>query len=277
MADAARLEVGRGDTGRAETWKLESFLDSLIVELDRAQDTLSVKGVTRRLTYTVRDVAVDLFVFPRFDNGRLGFNVAKPGEAGASKLSFSLGSITDRQIQETSNRPPTEDDLALDDVEDLDEEVKQSLRSVGVRSARDVERLSERQVDVGKLVAEKTGGKAKPGYADLAALINKARRRQQAPRVGGLSLGRHDDGLALSIHGDNLATEGHPGFPAARINGREVPVLDAGPGHLRLGLDPAQLVAGDNDVSLALDPYAVVNFAMGWPGDSTGTATGADA
>ena len=62
MADAARLEVGRGDTGRAETWKLESFLDSLIVELDRAQDTLSVKGVTRRLTYTVRDVAVDLFV-----------------------------------------------------------------------------------------------------------------------------------------------------------------------------------------------------------------------
>jgi len=259
----------RAEASRPETWKLESFLDSLIVELDRAQDTLSVKGVTRRLTYTVRDVAVDLFVFPRFDDGRLGFNVAKPGEAGASKLSFSLGSITDRQIQETSNRPPTEGDIDLDDVEDLDEDVKQSLRNVGVRSARDVERLSERQVDVGKLVAEKTGGKGKAGYADLAALINKARRRQQAPAVRGLSLSPHDGGLALSIHGDNLATEGHVGYPAARVNGREVPIIDAGPGHMRLALDPAHLIAGDNAISLALDPYATAHFAMGWKGDAS--------
>ena len=253
-------------TPTAEAWKLESFLDSLIVELDRAQDPLSVKGVTRRLTYTVRDVALDLFVFPRFDGGRLGFNVAKPGEAGASKISFSLGSITDRQIQESGNRPQTEDDLSLDDVEDLDEAMKESLRSVGVRSARDVERLSERQVDVGKLVAEKTGNRDQVGYGDLAAMINKARRRKQAPRVGGVSLGREGAALALSIHGDNLATEGAAnGFPAARINGKPVEIMDFGPGHLRLAIDSDTLAAGDNAVSIALDPYARVDFAMAWP------------
>ncbi len=256
-------------TPAPETWKLESFLDSLIVELDRAQDTLSVKGVTRRLTYTVRDVAVDLFVFPRFDGSRLGFNVAKPGEAGASKISFSLGSITDRQIQESVNRPQTEDDLSLEDVEDLNEEVKESLRSVGVRSARDVERLSERQVDVGKLVAEKTGNRLQVGYSDLAAVINKARRRKAAPRVGGLSLGHHGATLALSIHGENLATEGSGnGFPAACINGREVEIMEAGPSFLRLAIDTASLAAGDNPVSIALDPYAVVEFAMAWPGEA---------
>lgn len=253
-----------------QVWKLESFLDSLIVELDRAQDTLAVKGVTRKLTYTVRDVAVDLFVFPNFDGNRLGFNVAKPGEAGASKISFSLGSITDRQIQETANRPQTESDISLDEVDDLDEEVKTSLRNVGVRSARDVERLSERQVDVGKIVAEKTGNRANIDYVDLAAVINKARRRRSAPSVRGVNLGRVDGALALSIHGDNLNTEGAGGgFPAARINGQEVRVLDSGPEIVRLAIDPATFSAGENTVSLALDPYAIAEFAMTWPGVET--------
>ncbi|WP_404338216.1 hypothetical protein AB2M62_04705 [Sphingomonas sp. MMS12-HWE2-04] len=250
----------------AEAWKLESFLDSLIVELDRAQDTLSVKGVTRKLTYAVQDVAVDLFVFPRYEEGRLRFNVAKPGEEGASKISFSLGSITDRQIQETGNRPPAEDDISLDDVEDLSPEVKTSLQSVGVRSARDVERLSERQVDVGKLLSEKSGGTSKVGYTDLAAIINKARRRQNAPKVASLSLGRHEGArLALSIDGENLAVASAEGFPLAFVNDRPVDIVEAGPGRLRLALDRDQLSAGDNMVRIALDPYAVVDFAVVGP------------
>jgi hypothetical protein len=254
----------------SQVWKLESFLDSLIVELDRAQDTLAVKGVTRKLTYTVRDVAVDLFVFPDFDGNRLGFNVAKPGEAGASKISFSLGSITDRQIQESSNRPQTEGDISLDDVEDLDEDIKESLRNVGVRSARDVERLSERQVDVGKIIADKTGNRANVDYGNLAAVINKARRRRSAPSVRQVNFSRVDGALALSIHGDNLNIEGSGGgFPSARINGQEVSVLDSGPGIVQLAADPAMLSAGDNTVSLALDPYAIAEFAMTWPGEET--------
>ncbi|WP_313330250.1 hypothetical protein [Sphingobium yanoikuyae] len=249
----------------ADTWKLESFLDSLIGELDRAQDTLSVKGVTRKLTYTVQDVAMDLFVFPRFEGGRLRFDVAKPGEEGASKISFSLGSITDRQIQETGNRPPSEDDIALDEVEDLDPEVKTSLQAVGVRSARDVERLSERQVDVGKLVADKSGGTAKVGYRDLAAVINKARRRQNAPRVQSLGLGRHQGRLTIAIDGENLAVEPAIGFPLAFINDRPVEVVDAGPAHMRLSIDPSALRPGDNAVRLALDPYAMVDFSVVGP------------
>jgi hypothetical protein len=41
-------------------WNLETFLDSLIYELDRAQDTLALKGVNRPLTYTVKDMALEL-------------------------------------------------------------------------------------------------------------------------------------------------------------------------------------------------------------------------
>ncbi len=259
---------------QADAWKLESFLDSLIVELDRAQDTLSIKGVTRRLTYAVRDVAVDLFVFPRYEEGRLRFSVAKPGDSGASKLSFQLGSITDRQIQETANQPVTEDDLSLDDVEELDSDVRRSLQSVGVRSVRDVERLSDRQVDVGKIVSHKSDGKAAASYADLAAVINKARRRKVAPRVSGLGLERGGKDVTLIIDGRNLAIGGRAdGFPMALVNDRAAEVIEAGPGRLRVSLTDDQLKAGANAVKLALDPYAVVDFELGMPEDDGSNAS----
>src|SRR5512134_3142523 len=96
------------------TWKLNSFLDSLILELDRAQDTLALKGINRRLTYTVRDLNLELQLFPEFDGRELRFTTAGPGESGAARIAFQLGSITDRQIRETTKEPPTKDDITID-------------------------------------------------------------------------------------------------------------------------------------------------------------------
>jgi hypothetical protein len=248
-----------------DPWKLESFLDSLILELDRAADTLSIKGVTRKLTYTVRDVAVDLHVFPRYEHGELRFAVAKPGENGASRISFQLGSITDRQIRETANEPVSRDDLSLDAVEDLDPEVKDSLKRVGVHSTRDLDRLGERRVDVGKVVAEKTGGKKTVDYDNLAEIINKARRRKLAPRVLGVSAARDADGraLALTLSGENLMLRGGDArYPLALLNGEPVDVIDAAPERLTLRVPPERLRGGANDLRVALDPYAVFNVDL---------------
>jgi hypothetical protein len=253
---------------QADAWKLESFLDSLIVELDRAQDTLSIKGVTRRLTYAVRDVAVDLFVFPRYEEGRLRFSVARPGENGASRISFQLGSITDRQIQESTNDPVTQDDVAIEDIDDLDGELRRSLQSVGVRSVGDVERLAQRRVDLGTVIADKGDGKAAVNYDDLAAIINKARRRKVAPSVHGLSLTPGADFDTLTITGNNLAVDGHSdGFPMALVNDRAAEVVTAEPGRLELTIGRDQLQTGANALKLALDPYAVVDLELGIPKD----------
>jgi len=73
-----------------QQWNLESFVDSFILELDKAQDTLAVKGVTRKLTYTVKDVALDLQIFPIYEGGKIRFVTAQPGEAGSSRLSLQL-------------------------------------------------------------------------------------------------------------------------------------------------------------------------------------------
>ncbi len=260
MADAAERKAARGS---ARDWRLEAFLDSLILELDRAQDTLAVKGITRRMTYTVRDLAVDLQVFPAFEDGRLRFNVAKPGEAGASRISFQLGSITDRQIRENANQPPDAEDVTIDAVPDIDSETKDMLEKVGVRSARDIEKLDSQRIDVGQIVKDKAGAKAPANYGSLAEIINKARRRKSAPVVKSLSAAHGEDGLTLILSGSNLSlASAADGFPFATVNGvaASIPSHDGGSVHLSVGR--AALRRGENTVRLALDPYALLQFSF---------------
>src|SRR5689334_17743672 len=48
-------------------WQLEDFVDSLVVELDKTRETLAVKAINKPLTYTVKEVALDLNIFPSYD------------------------------------------------------------------------------------------------------------------------------------------------------------------------------------------------------------------
>ena len=265
-------------------WNLESFLDSLIVELDRAQDTLSFKGITRRLTYTVKDVALDLQIFPQFDGRKVKFVTAQPGDAGSSKLSIQLGSITDRQIRETTKEPPSKEDLSIDELDGLDVDVKDSLRKVGITSAEDLERIEKRNVDVEKVVKRTTGSEDaadRPAvdYGNLARLIKKARRtRQLAPRVLGVDLNTIDGRRVLNLHGRNLAlgapeagdrdalggalsANGGP-FPIALLDDEPVSVIEASEQRLQLAVPFGKLQGGGAVLKVALDPYAVITMEI---------------
>src|SRR5688500_16843663 len=94
-------------------WNLQSFLDSLIVELDRAPDSLACKGLNRPLAYTVKGVSLDLQIFPHYDGRRVRFVTAQPGQDGASGIKLELGSITASHIRETTAKPTDRDEVAL--------------------------------------------------------------------------------------------------------------------------------------------------------------------
>lgn len=247
----------------AQTWNLRSFLDSLILELDRAQDTLSIKGLTRKLTYTVKDVALDLFIFPHYEDGSLRFSTAKPGDEGASKLSFQLGSITDRQIRDVANEPPHADDVTIDVIEDLDEEVRDSLEKVGVKSSRDLERISSRNVDVNEVVKEKTGRDKSVSYEGLAQMIKKARRQRSSPRVSKVSAARSGRAFSLTLTGDNLVPQPAPkDFPLAVFNDAPVDITDAEATGVTLRIPEQLLREGANELKVALDPYALITLDL---------------
>jgi hypothetical protein len=240
------------------SWSLNSFLDSLILELDRAQDTLAVKGINRRLTYTVENLALELQLFPEFDGGEIRFATARPGETGAAKVSFNLGSITDRQIKDVTNEPLTADDVVISEVVGLDDETKDSLRKMGVTSAKDIERMQRNNVDITKVSNNKVD------YSKLANVINRAKRRVNAPTVAQASLARGEDGHPeLAIQGTNLAMASGTGdYPMAFLNGRAVPVLSASARELRLAVTAEQVRGATNELRVLLDPYAVMTMEL---------------
>lgn len=244
-------------TSTNRPWDLEDFLDSLIIELDKAQDTLAIKGVTRPLTYTVKDVALDLQAFPTYDGRRVRFTTAQPGEEGASRISIELGSITDRVIREVTRGPIAEGDVPIEEVEELDEDTKRSLRKIGVNSAADLDRIEERQVDL------KAASGGKVDYRDLANVINRSKRRRTAPRIMGVGLAASSGGSRLEVSGSNLASSmSTEGFPAAFLNGERVDVERATDDKVVLSVPTSLLQDGANTLELALDPYAVVTLEV---------------
>lgn len=236
------------------SWKLNSFLDSLILELDRAQDTLALKGINRKLTYTVRDLDLELHLFPDFDGRELRFTTAAPGDTGAAKIAFQLGSITDRQIRETTREPPSRDDVAIEVVEDIDDDTKRELQKIGVTTVNDIERMERSNVDL-----KRASGNV--NYNKLAGILNRTKRRQNAPSVAKAMLVRDPAAPILALEGANLATAASVGdFPMATLNTTPVRIVNASAREVRIALEPGLLRDGVNELRVALDPYAVITL-----------------
>ncbi len=247
-------------------WNLESFLNSLIYELDRANQTLSIKQDNVKMTYTVQDLSVTLQVFPQYDGDRVRFLTAQPGQEGASTMTFQLGSIRDNQIREIARRPPSRDEVAIDNVE-MPEEERKTLKRLGINTTEDLRRtVEEKRVDIEQVTDRKVS------YRNLAEIINRARRQGvEAPRVRGVSLSVPSNGAGeamLSLHGENLHVEPERDdveqgvFPFALLDGAPLAVVAASPTavHLAIPRDKAAHVSGA--LTLALDPYAVLTMQL---------------
>jgi hypothetical protein len=240
----------------SRNWRLEDFLDSLIGELDQAQDVLALKGVNRPLTYTVKEIALELQLFPVYSGESVLWATAKPGETGASKINIALGSITDRQIRETTRPPTGEDDVSVELVEEIDPDTRRTLKKIGVKSVKDLARMEDRKIDLSR-----TGGKG-VNYKDLAQAIAKAKRGRSTPRLSALSVEPAEDGFMLSLSGENLmlvldAAE-HDEFPLVMLNRKAAPVVAASEHGIDIALSSDHLVRGSNELAIALDPYSII-------------------
>ncbi|NER46623.1 MAG: hypothetical protein F6J92_07995 [Symploca sp. SIO1A3] len=238
------------------SWHLSTFLDALIYELDRAQDTLSVKGANRKLTYMVRDMALDLQLFPEYQSGHIKFTTAKPGEAGASKMTLQLGSIRDHQIQEVT-QPISRDDIAIEDT-DLPEATRQALEKLGIRSAQDLLQVEEeRGIDLDAHTEEQLDRQA------LDRVLNQAHRRQNPPLVSHAKFTTIYNESVLVLEGKNLMLSPRDGeFPVAVLDGKRVPVMAAGKNKIELKINQEQLKNQPGKLEVALDHYAVISLTL---------------
>lgn len=245
------------DDERNRAWNLKSFMDSLIVELDRAQDVLAVKGLTRPVTYTVQDVDLDLRCFPVFDGRQVRFRTAQPGQDGSSALKFSLGSISAGTIRDSAPPPPAAGDVVLESLDTLDDDAKEALATVGVRSGRDLQRMADRGVDL-KTV---TGNRA-PDYSDLAALIQRAHRKTTPPRVESAQLSVDGRSLVLHLDGHDLRPGSAHGYPVVLLDGRPRPVRSADDRRISVDVGGFRPGPGASRLTVGLDPDTVVTLEL---------------
>jgi hypothetical protein len=234
-------------------WQLEDFVDSLVVELDKTRETLAVKSINKPLSYTVKEVALDLNIFPSYDGDQVSFVTAQPGQQGASKVSIQLGSITDQQVRATSKIPGVKNEINLSEI-DVDQKTRKKLRKLGVNSAEDLKELERKNVDVTKVTGTDID------YRKLASQIEKSRRKGNPPRVRSAVLSMDQDQAPyLLIEGENLAI--NPRFrPVAVINERLAEVLSSDDREMRLQIRDEHNFAANNEVILTMDPFAVVRM-----------------
>jgi len=236
-------------------WQLEDFVDSLVVDLDKTRETLAIKAINKPLTYTVKEVALDLNIFPTFDGDQVSFTTAQPGEQGASKVTIQLGSITDQQVRATSKVPNLKSEIALNDV-DMDPKTRRKLRKLGVTSSDDLKQLEQKNVDIAEVSGDDID------YRNLAKNIEKSKRVRRPPKVKAASLSIDEEkNPYLLIEGENLAV--NPNFaPVAVINQKLADVLSADEREIKIDVTQLHQLGIENEVVLTVDPFAVIKLIV---------------
>jgi hypothetical protein len=234
-------------------WQLEDFVDSLVVELDKTRETLAVKAINKPLTYTVKELALDLNIFPSYDGDQVRFITAQPGQEGASKVTIQLNSITDQQVRATTKTPTVKTDMKIDEI-DVDRATKKKLRKLGVSSVDDLKQIERKNVDLKKVADSEID------YTKLANQIQKSKRSQTPPRVSAVSLSQDEkNGPCLVIKGENLAVD--PKFPpVAVINQRLAEVMSSSDKEMKIQVADAAKLKENNEVILTFDPFAVMKM-----------------
>lgn len=120
---------------------VEDFLEAITNQLDRTQDALRLKSVTRPLTYAIRDFSMELKVYVDLTpDGRVLFRPSAADDAGASVVHIGFTTVNRTMIEEntvslSAVRSPTLDELGLD------KEERRQLERLGVRNAAQLDQL----------------------------------------------------------------------------------------------------------------------------------------
>jgi len=238
-----------------QSWKLEDFVDSLVVELDKTRETLAVKAINKPLTYTVKDLAIDLNIFPTFDGDEIKFITAQPGQMGASKVNIQLGSITDQQVRATTKIGNLKNDTNIDKI-DVDKKTKSKLRKLGVISVDDLDQLEKKNVDIHHI------SEGDVDYKTLANQIQKSRRNQNPPMVRSVSLAVNDEhGSYLHVKGENFNVN-NKYTPVAVINSKLADIISNSTSEIKIKLQKGHMTGTENELIMTLDPYAIVKMNL---------------
>lgn len=80
---------------QANSYPIEEFLETITVQLDKAQGALRLKAANRPLAFALKDFELDLKVFVEMDaDAQIRFRLSAANETGASTVKIGFTTIT---------------------------------------------------------------------------------------------------------------------------------------------------------------------------------------
>lgn len=126
-----------GDAG----FPVEDFLEAITSQLDRTQDALRLKAVTRPLTYAIRDFSMDLKVFVELaPDGKVMFRPSAADDTGSSVVHIGFTTVNRTMIEENTVSLSAVKSPSLGEL-GLDEQERRQLEKLGIRNASQLEQL----------------------------------------------------------------------------------------------------------------------------------------
>ena len=130
-------------------WELSDLADAIAAEIDRAQDTLSLKSYARGLSFVIKKLSLDIEVKARrTEEGNFLFRTVDADETSATVLKLDFAQVFQSQLTDV-RKPLDDNNLSMPSVGELEfltnifsDEIK-ALKAFGIYSVDDLERYPQ--------------------------------------------------------------------------------------------------------------------------------------
>ncbi|NEO18662.1 ABC transporter substrate-binding protein [Moorena sp. SIO4A5] len=175
-------------------WQLAEMVDAIAAEIDRAEDTLSLKSYARGKSMAIKQLKLDIEVkLRRTSDGKILFRTTDPGENSATIIKLDFAQVLESQLQgvrKQLDQPISTRPLAtLPGITEA--EIKQ-LNGIGIYSVNDLEGYTQTAAMVAEL-------SRKTGIAD-----SRIRIWRQLPFLSEVKPAKGLPGSQVVIEGDNF-------------------------------------------------------------------------
>lgn len=174
-------------------WQLAEMVDEIAAEIDQAEDTLALKSYGRGMSFSIRQLSLDLQVsVRRDDNGQVKFRTADPNATGASTIKLDFAQLLKSQLGDDRRKLEQNIDRRPLDAIGLTLEEVRTLNAISIYSIDDLHRYTQTAAMISE-VSRKTN-------------INDARLRQVLglPYLAALKPDRGLPGSIILLEGGNF-------------------------------------------------------------------------
>ena len=137
-------------------WQLADMVDAIAAEIDHAEDTLALKSYARGMSFSIRQLSLDLQVAVRRDDlGHVKFRTAEPNSTGTTTLKLDFAQLLKSQLGDDRRKLEQNIDRRPVDALGFTSEEVRALNAISIYSIDDLYRYTQTAAMIGE-VSRKT-------------------------------------------------------------------------------------------------------------------------